>query len=126
MKERGKKGRRGRIGEREQHEERECGSEEEDSSFSDSLTNSFTRLLSIFFRYGWSLLGMILSSLALQLAVVVIQNKHNPKRLAVEICIVLTGLKPGFDAYAVCSSKEMESHHVFDAKSELGECASES
>ena len=33
--------------------------------------------------------------------------------------IVLTGMKPGFDARAVISGKEMDEHHVFDAKMEM-------
>jgi len=70
-------------------------------------------------HYGWILLGMIVSCLALQSAVAIIQNKARPWKVASEVLVVLTGLKPAFGSYRVCSGKAMEEHHVFDAKTEL-------
>jgi len=69
--------------------------------------------------YGWSLLGMIISSMVIQLVVVVVQHKTKPLRMLGEMLIVLTGLKPVFDASNVCIGKEMEEHHLIDATTEL-------
>ena len=69
--------------------------------------------------YGWSLLGMVVGSMVLQLLMVFVQNYTKPRVMAKEVLIVLTGLKPGFDCARVCLGREMEEHHVFDAKVEL-------
>ena len=69
--------------------------------------------------YGWSLLWMIVASMVLQLLVVFVQNRKKPWAMAKEVLNVLTGLKPGFDCARVCLGREMEEHHVFDAKVEL-------
>jgi len=69
--------------------------------------------------YGYSLLLMIVLSMIMQLLIVFGQNKKKPWVMAKEMLIVLTGLKPGYDAAKVCSNQEMEEHHSIDAKSEL-------
>ena len=69
--------------------------------------------------YGWSLLGMVIASMVMQLLVVFGQNKKKPWVMAKEMLIVLTGLKPGYDAAKVCSNQEMAEHHAFSAKTEL-------
>jgi len=72
--------------------------------------------------YGWSLLGMIVGSMVIQLLCVFLQNRKTPLKMLGEMLIVLTGLKPGFDAFNVCSGKEADEHSVFDAKTELVIC----
>ena len=70
--------------------------------------------------YGYILVGMILMSILGQLVFVVIQNRRvAPLKLAKEMFIVLTGLKPGWDAGKVTMGVEMEEHHLFDARLEL-------
>jgi len=69
-------------------------------------------------HYGWSLLGMIVSCLALQLSVVVVQNMKKPVVMAKEMLIVLTGLKPAVESARVCAGQEMEEHHSIDARTE--------
>jgi len=69
--------------------------------------------------YGWSLLGMVMGSMALQLLVVFLQNKGKPRVLMKEMLIVLAGLKSAVDCKRVCAGQEMEEHHVFDARTEL-------
>ncbi|GMI42621.1 hypothetical protein TeGR_g4453 [Tetraparma gracilis] len=70
--------------------------------------------------YGWMMLGMVLASMGLQLLVVVLQNgKMGWGKLLREALIVVSGLKPGFDAMRVVSNAEMEEHQVMDAKGEL-------
>jgi len=72
--------------------------------------------------YGWSLLGMIAASMVLQLLIVFGQHRKAPSKMLGEMLIVLTGLKPGFDAANVIMGKEMGEHSVFDAKIELVAC----
>ena len=69
--------------------------------------------------YGWSLLGMIVASMACQLLLVYGQHRKKPAKMLGEMLIVLTGLKPGFDAKNVISGKEMEEHNAVDAKIEM-------
>jgi len=69
--------------------------------------------------YGWSLLGMVVASMVLQLLVVLGQNKGKPWVLVKEVLIVLTGMKPAVDCRRVCAGQEMEEHHIIDAKTEL-------
>ena len=69
--------------------------------------------------YGWSLLGMVVASMVLQLLIVFVQNKGKPRVMAKEMLIVMTLMKPAIDAGRVASGKQMEEHHAFDAKSEL-------
>jgi len=69
--------------------------------------------------YGWSLLGMIVASMVIQLLMVFAQNKGKPWVIAKEALIVLTAMKPAVDASRVVSGHEMEEHHAWDAKTEL-------
>jgi len=69
--------------------------------------------------YGWSLLGMIVGSMMLQLLIVFVQNRKKARVLMTEALIVLTGLKPGVDCYRLCAAQEMEQHHLMDAQFEL-------
>ena len=72
--------------------------------------------------YGWSLLGMIVGCMTLQLLLVFAQNMKKPFKMIGEMLIVLTGCKPGFDAHAVISGKAMDEHGLLDAKLELVFC----
>ena len=69
--------------------------------------------------YGYSLMGMVVGSMVLQLLLVFVQHRKRPLKMLGEMLIVLTGLKPGFDAKHVCSGKEMDENSVMDAKTEL-------
>jgi len=69
--------------------------------------------------YGWSLLGMVVGSMVLQLLIVFGQNRKKPWAMAKDMLIVMTFAKPGYDCYKVCSNQDMDEHHVFDAKTEL-------
>jgi len=69
--------------------------------------------------YGWSLLWMIVGSMVSQLIIVYMQSRKKPRRMALEMLVVLTGLKPAFDASAVCSGKAMEEHQVMHPKMEM-------
>jgi len=69
--------------------------------------------------YGWSLLGMVVASMVLQLIVVFLQNGKKPWVMAKEMLIVVTGLKSAVDCKRVCAGQEMEEHHMIDAKTEL-------
>ena len=69
--------------------------------------------------YGYSLLGMLVASMVLQLLIVFLQNRKKPWAMAKEMLVVLTGFKSAWDAWSVCSGRKMEEHHSFDAKAEL-------
>jgi len=69
--------------------------------------------------YGWILLGMLAASMALQLVVVIAQNKGKPRVMMNDMLIVLTAMKPAIDCYRCCAGQEMEGHQAFDAKTEL-------
>ena len=43
--------------------------------------------------YGWSLLGMIVASMVLQLLLVFVQHRKKPWAMAREMLVVVTGLK---------------------------------
>ena len=72
--------------------------------------------------YGWSLLWMIVASIVFQVVLVYFQHRKAPLKLLREVLIVLTGLKPGVDAFNVVSGKEEDVHSVVDAKIELVVC----
>jgi len=69
--------------------------------------------------YGWSLLGMVVASMVLQLFMVFVQNRRKPRTMAKEMLIVVTAAKPAVDCYRCCAGQEMEEHHAFDARTEL-------
>jgi hypothetical protein len=69
--------------------------------------------------FGYILLGMICSGVFLQLVIVLIQNWKKKDALPREILIVITCMKPAFDARNVILHKEQADHTVFDAKLEL-------
>ena len=69
--------------------------------------------------YGWSLLGMVVASVVLQLALVFMQNKGKPWAMAKEMLIVVTLMKAAVDAFRVASGHTMDEHHAVDAKTEL-------
>ena len=57
--------------------------------------------------YAYPLMGMVGTCLFLQLLVVVAQTRKASKaKMATELLIVLSGLKPGFDAYQVAKGAE--------------------
>ena len=71
--------------------------------------------------YAYPLMGMVGTCLFLQLLVVVfMQNRKASKaKMAKEVLIVLSGLKPGFDAYQVAKGAEQSVGAVFDPAEEL-------
>ena len=69
-------------------------------------------------KYAMSLFAFVVANLALQLFIVWGQNKTKPRRLAMEMVIVLTGLKPAVDAARVARGLEEEEHHTVDHKTE--------
>ena len=69
--------------------------------------------------YGWSLLGMVVASMVLQLFLVFVQNRKKPWTIAKEMLIVVTAAKPAVDCYRCCAGQEMDEHHAVDAKTEL-------
>jgi hypothetical protein len=76
--------------------------------------------------YGLSLMWMVIACIALQLLAVFVQyRKTSRAKLSKEILIVLTGLKPGFDAFRVAGGKEIEEGNTVDPKVELvaGKCS---
>jgi hypothetical protein len=57
--------------------------------------------------YGWTILGMVLLSMFMKTAAVIMNNSKAPARLLLrEILIVITGLKPGVDAYRLLMNQE--------------------
>ena len=58
--------------------------------------------------YGWSLLWMVVASMALQLFLVFVQNKEKPWVLAKEMLIVLTCMKVRGGASGVLSGCKLE------------------
>ena len=60
--------------------------------------------------YGYGLLCMIVLCYAFQLGFVFFQNQKSKRYLLTETLIVLSGLKPGFDAYRVASGAKQGLH----------------
>ena len=70
--------------------------------------------------YAYPLMGMVGMCLFIQLLVVFLQTRKAPKaKMAKEMTIVLTGLKPGFDAYQVAKGAEQSVGAVLDPATEL-------
>jgi len=69
--------------------------------------------------YAWGLTGMVCASLLLNLLIVFVQNRKKPRLMTKEMLIVLTFMKPGYDAANVASGKVQEEHQSVDAKVEL-------
>jgi len=71
--------------------------------------------------YAYPLMGMVGTCLFFQLLVVVfMQNRKASKaKMAKEMLIVLSGLKPGFDAYQVAKGAEQSAGAVLDPATEL-------
>jgi hypothetical protein len=70
--------------------------------------------------YAYPLMGMVGTCLILQLVLVWLQARKAPKaKMAKEMLIVLSGLKPGFDAYQVAKGAEQSVGAVFDPATEL-------
>jgi hypothetical protein len=64
-------------------------------------------------------MGMVGTCLFLQLLVVVAQTRKAPKaKMAKEMLIVLSGLKPGFDAYEVAKGAEQSADSMIDPSTE--------
>ena len=69
--------------------------------------------------YAYPLMGMVGTCLLLQLLVVFLQTRKGAKaKMAKEMLIVLSGLKPGFDAYQVAKGAEQTTGAVFNPESE--------
>ena len=67
-----------------------------------------------------SLLGFCIGmSMFMQLVVTWLQNRKRPVVMLKDGLIVLTGLKPAYDAYKVATAKKMEAHHMMDSMNEL-------
>jgi hypothetical protein len=70
--------------------------------------------------YGVCMLGMIVACITLQVLIVYGQNrKKGPLKLLREVVIVLTGLKPAFDAFRINSGAKIEKGSLFDPQFEL-------
>jgi hypothetical protein len=70
--------------------------------------------------YAYQMMGMVGTCLIFQLLVVFVQTRKAPKaKMAKEMLIVLSGLKPGFDAYQVAKGTEQSEGSVWDAAQEL-------
>jgi hypothetical protein len=70
--------------------------------------------------YAYPLMGMVGTCLFLQLLVAYFQTRKVSKsKMAKEMLIVLTGLKPGFDAYQVAKGSVRSAGAVFDPGTEL-------
>jgi hypothetical protein len=70
--------------------------------------------------YAYPLMGMVGMCLFLQLLLVVAQTRNASKaKMAKEVLIVLSGLKPGFDAYQVAKGAEQSVGAVVDPEMEL-------
>ena len=69
--------------------------------------------------YAYPLMGMVGTCLFLQLIIVWLQTRKAPKaKMAKEMLIVLSGLKPGFDAYQVAKGAEQSVGAVVDPATE--------
>jgi hypothetical protein len=69
--------------------------------------------------YAYPLMGMVGTCLLLQLLVAWLQTRKGPKaKMAKEMLIVLSGLKPGFDAYQVAKGAEQSAGAVMDPATE--------
>jgi hypothetical protein len=70
--------------------------------------------------YAYPLMGMVGTCLLFQLILVFIQTRKAPKaKMAKEMLIVLSGLKPGFDAYQVAKGAEQSAGAVVNPAIEL-------
>ena len=70
--------------------------------------------------YAYPLMGMVGTCLFFQLITVVMQSRKAPKaKMAKEVLIVLSGLKPGFDAYQVAKGADQSVGAVMDPGTEL-------
>jgi hypothetical protein len=70
--------------------------------------------------YAYPLMGMVGTCLFFQLLVAWLQTRKAPKaKMAKEMLIVLSGLKPGFDAYQVAKGTEQIAGAVWDPATEL-------
>ena len=71
-------------------------------------------------QFGLMLLAMIACSISLQLLLSMIQTRRKGWRGKMkEFAIVLTGLKPGYDAYKVSSGAKQEEGSVFEPQQEM-------
>ena len=69
--------------------------------------------------YAYPLMGMVGTCLFLQLILVWLQTRKASKaKMAKEMLIVLSGLKPGFDAYRVAKGAEQDVGAVFNPELE--------
>jgi hypothetical protein len=69
--------------------------------------------------YAYPLMGMVGTCLFLQLVLVFVQTRNGAKaKMAKEMLIVLSGLKPGFDAYQVAKGAEQSAGAVLDPATE--------
>jgi len=78
-------------------------------------------------EFGWALLCMVATNLGLQWLICVFQTSGSKMKLLKGTLVVLTGLKPAFDAHAVASGAEEDEHaaitpvmeHVYAKGAEL-------
>jgi len=63
-------------------------------------------------QFGFALLYMVAANLGLQLLICIFQSGKSKRKLFKSTLIVLTGLKPAFDAHAVASGAEEDEHAV--------------
>jgi hypothetical protein len=70
--------------------------------------------------YAYPLMGMVGTCLFFQLLLVFVQTRKGAKaKMVKEVLIVLSGLKPGFDAYQVAKGAEQSVGALVNPESEL-------
>jgi hypothetical protein len=84
---------------------------------SDSITDIF--MIGVYisqgrFGFAYFVLGMIVLSMLMQLALVYLQHKTKPTDLAKEMALTLCFLKPATDAWKISSGKEQEPDQIID------------
>jgi len=69
--------------------------------------------------FAWFCVGLIATSMAMQLLTVFFQHHKKPKGMKLDMLLVVTCLKPAADAYKTASGQEGEEHHVMSPRVEL-------
>jgi len=72
--------------------------------------------------YGKTLTAMVVSCLVLQALVSVVQHGKKPSRIPLELVLVVTGIKPGVDAYRMCVCKEQDDHEPWSSQVMYSKC----
>jgi len=68
--------------------------------------------------YGYILLGMVVTSVVIQMAVVIVQYFATPRKMLLELVAVILGVKPVVNAFRVCAGHAQGEHHPLDRRTE--------